>query len=161
MGRKLNLLSGIGLGAVLTYLIDPERGRRRRALVRDKAVRLWHEAGRSVAGVSRDLGNRLRGVTAETISGFGREQVSDDVLVERVRSAMGHAVSHPSAIDVTASDGRVTLKGPVLVWEVDRLLSRVGGVRGVREIEDLLEMHESAKDMPGLEGSAAEGEEEA
>ena len=40
------LLGGLGLGAALMYVLDPERGKRRRALVRDKAVRAAHKSKR-------------------------------------------------------------------------------------------------------------------
>jgi hypothetical protein len=156
MGKKLNLLSGMGLGAVLAFLMDPDRGRRRRALVRDKAVHFWRRANLEAGRVSRDLGNRVRGVTAETVSRFGTHEVLDDVLVERVRSAIGHVVSQPGAIEVTASAGLVTLRGPVLVWEVDSLLARVRAIRGVKEVEDMLEMHESAGEVPGQPEEAAD-----
>ena len=39
------LLGGIGIGAALMYLLDPDRGRRRRALVRDKAVHFARVSG--------------------------------------------------------------------------------------------------------------------
>ncbi len=38
MNRQLSLLGGIGLGAALMYMVDPDRGKRRRALVRDKLL---------------------------------------------------------------------------------------------------------------------------
>ncbi len=46
-GKTIALLSGIGVGAALMYVLDPDRGRRRRALARDKAV--------SIAGKTGDL----------------------------------------------------------------------------------------------------------
>lgn len=55
-------LTGVGLGASAALLLDPQRGRRRRALVRDKAVHLG-TAGRHSAGKTwRDLRNRTVGI---------------------------------------------------------------------------------------------------
>jgi hypothetical protein len=62
--KGVALLSGMGLGAALMYVLDPERGRRR-ALARDKAVRLANRTSDRVGATSRDLGNRARGVAAE------------------------------------------------------------------------------------------------
>ena len=56
----------------------------------------------------------------------------DDVLVERVRAQLGRLVSHPHAIDVEAVNGRVTLRGPILQAEVNRLLRASGRVRAAR-----------------------------
>ena len=50
------------------YVFDPERGRRRRALARDKAVHAAHKAGDALGAKSRDLSNRARGLVAETRS---------------------------------------------------------------------------------------------
>ncbi|MGH7572321.1 MAG: SRPBCC family protein, partial [Gemmatimonadota bacterium] len=80
-------------------------------------------------------------------------QVADDVLAERVRSKMGRHVSHPGAIEVTARWGRVTLRGPILAHELEDLLSAVASVRGVRDIDDRLEVHRDPGDVPGLQGA--------
>ena len=44
MEQTLRLLGGIGLGAGLMYFLDPQQGRRRRALVRDQFTHLSREA---------------------------------------------------------------------------------------------------------------------
>src|ERR1700674_2514577 len=69
-GKAAALLSGIGIGAGLMYLLDPERGRQRRAIARDKAVALANKTGDAVARRSRDIGNRAKGVAAEVRSAF-------------------------------------------------------------------------------------------
>jgi uncharacterized membrane protein len=61
-------------------------------------------------------------------------------------------VSHPSAITVTVSDGRVVLSGHILADEVDTLISRVRGVRGVSEVRNELEIHPTAENVPALQG---------
>jgi len=49
----------------------------------------------------------------------------------------------------------VALQGPVLAQEVESLRKRVASVRGVREVEDHLQVHEQAGDIPGLQGQPA------
>ena len=70
-GRFAALLGGIGLGAAVMYVLDPEGGRRRRALARDKAVSLANKTSRAVEAKSRDLANRAKGVAAEARSKMG------------------------------------------------------------------------------------------
>jgi hypothetical protein len=71
-GRKAAaLLTGVGIGAALMYVLDPDRGKRRRALVRDKAVSLANQTGRIVAKKSRDLTNRAKGMAAGMRSAAG------------------------------------------------------------------------------------------
>lgn len=153
MNREVTLLvSGIGLGAALMYVLNPNRGRRRRALLRDQLVSAAHRTPDAIGTTARDLTNRARGLAAQAGSMFSREEVSDEVLVARVRSKLGRVVSHPSSIEVTANQGRVTLSGPVLAHEVDDLLSCVSGVAGVADVENRLEVHEQAGGVPGLQG---------
>jgi uncharacterized membrane protein len=146
------LISGLVAGAGIMYLLDPDRGGRRRALVRDQAARATHKLGDGLDATARDLGNRAKGTAAGLRSRLRRETVEDTILHERVRSAIGRVVSHPSAIEVSVSEGRVTLQGSVLEHELDDLLRAVGRVRGVSEAVNELEVHREPGDVPSLQG---------
>lgn len=100
----------------------------------------------------RDLAHRSEGVVARIRSVFVRDNADDTVLAERVRTCLGRVVSHPGAIDVTVTDGRVTLSGPVLASEHQSLLRAVKAVRGVMEVEDQLAVHERANGISALQG---------
>ncbi|HEX2162671.1 MAG TPA: BON domain-containing protein, partial [Thermoanaerobaculia bacterium] len=113
-------------------------GRRRRALARDKINRYGRQAGRATARGSRDLWNRTRGTAYETSRRLRHERVPDGVLVDRVRSEMGHVVSDPSSVTVTARGGHVTLAGDVREEEMSRLLERVSATPGVAGVENQL-----------------------
>lgn len=145
-------IAGALAGAGLMYLLDPDRGARRRALVRDRAVRARHLLAEGAEATGRDLRNRARGTAAELRSRFRREIAGDEILHERVRSALGRAVSHPGAIEVLVADGRVTLQGQVLERELDQLLRAVKGVRGVSEVTNELEVRRSGEGIPSLQG---------
>jgi osmotically-inducible protein OsmY len=147
------LLGGLGLGAALMYVLDPERGKRRRAVVRDKAVRAAHKTSDTLDARSRDFRNRAKGVAAEVKAMTGSEEVSDAVLEERVRAAIGRAVSNPGAVEVSAIGPSVMLSGAVLASELDDLLSTVRDVRGVDDVENRLQVHESAGDISSLQGA--------
>jgi uncharacterized membrane protein len=145
-------LAGMALGASTVYLLDPVHGKRRRALARDKAIHLVTLAGRAAGKTSRDMRNRARGVGASTLSSFRRDDAPDEVLVERVRAKMGRHVSHPSSIEVRAEDARVTLSGPILAHEADRLVRTISRLKGVEEVINRLEPHQRPEDVPGLQG---------
>ena len=90
MNRELTLMvGGIGVGAALMYLLDPDRGKRRRGLVRDKLVSAAKTTPRAIGVTTRDLSNRARGLASEAGSLFSSNEVTDEVLVQRVRSKNG------------------------------------------------------------------------
>jgi uncharacterized membrane protein len=152
MNKNLLFLGGIGLGAGLMYIFDPDRGRRRRATARGAARHIANALDDAVGKTSRDLSNRAQGIVAELNSIFRCEEADDDVVAARVRSKLGRAVSHPHAIHVTVDQGRVTLSGQILAGEGDQLLNRVWSVRGVTGVENKLEAHEQAGAVSSLQG---------
>jgi len=154
MDNRLELIAGVGLGAALMYILDPDRGNRRRAQMRDKVVSSISKTGDAIGTTSRDVTYRTRGLVAQLTSAFSSGEASDEVIEARVRSKMGRTVSHPSAIEVMANQGRVTLRGPILEREVDGLLSCVSSVKGVTEVDNQLEPHKQPGDIPALQGGS-------
>jgi uncharacterized membrane protein len=152
MNRNLLFLGGIGIGAGLMYVFDPNRGRRRRAMTRDAVNHAVNVADDAIGKTSRDLSNRAQGLVAKLNSAFKCDEADDEVIAARVRSKLGRAVSHPHAIHVSVNQERVTLSGQILASEVDRLLKRVWSVRGVRGVENRLEAHEQAGNISSLQG---------
>lgn len=150
--NALPWLGGAGIGATIMFLLDPDRGARRRSLVRDKLVHAGHVVTNGLGTTSRDVRNRARGAAAVTRRRFAETEADGRIISERVRAELGRLVSHPGAITVTSEADVVILHGPVLASEADRLISGVRGVRGVLEVEDHLERHDSAEGVPGLQG---------
>jgi uncharacterized membrane protein len=149
------VLTGLGLGVGLMYFLDPERGRRRRALARDRLTHAARVGGDAVGATGRDVAHRTSGAGARLRRLVNRDSRADDrVLVERVRAQLGRLVSHPHAIRVDASDGIVTLRGAILEAEVPRLLSAVERIRGVRSVTSELEGHKQAGNVPALQGGS-------
>lgn len=156
MDKGMAVAGGAGLGAGLMYLFDPDRGRRRRALTRDKLARAANETEEAIETVGRDARNRGFGVWASLRSWFSSDEVSDDVLAARVRSRIGMLVRHPRAIEVEADRGTITLSGPVLEDEVNHLLRGVSRIAGVRRVRSRLEIHRDANHVPALQGDSEE-----
>jgi len=148
----MRALAYLGLGAGLMYFLDPDRGRRRRALARDRMAHTANVLGGAADTTARDLSHRVHGLLAEGSHLFSDQEVSDEELEARVRSKLGRAVSHPHAIAVAVKQGRVALSGPILAGEVKGLLKGVSKIPGVRVVKDALMAHMQAGDTPGLQG---------
>src|SRR5439155_20627787 len=140
MNRFSMFLGGIVVGAGLMYVLDPDCGGRRRTAVRDRTLRTMHRTRQRLGKVGRDLQNRVRGALTETF-GPTNDRPDDSTLVDRIRSKLGHYVSHPGVIDVHAEHGRVSLRGPILRDEAPRLLSMVAAMRGVTHVSHELQTH--------------------
>jgi uncharacterized membrane protein len=63
--RISSLLLAAGAGALAMYLLDPQQGRRRVALARDKVTHLARVTGDTAEAGLRDLGHRTTGLVAE------------------------------------------------------------------------------------------------
>jgi len=147
MKKHTELLVGIALGAGLMYILDPNRGARRRALIRDQVNHGVHEIEDLRSGVvskARHLRNRARGVALETRSRLRRPEVDDSVLEERVRSELGMGVDNPSAIAVSAEHGRVTLRGTAAEADMTDLVERVQSVPGVHDVINRMHLRKTA-----------------
>ena len=152
MNRALGLVSAAGIGAGVMFLCDPDRGKRRRAELRNKAKHFNRIATDAAGKTGRDVRNRVVGACAQMESLVCGDEVSDDVLQARIRSKLGRIVSHARAIEVQVVDGVAILSGPVLAHEAHPLLDAIQHMNGVKNIENLLELHEEAGDVPALQG---------
>jgi uncharacterized membrane protein len=150
--KTRSLLAGAGVGAGLTYFLDPGRGARRRARVRDTVTHSAKATRRAIGTVGRDVLHRTYGTAASLRSPFRHDRVDDPVVIERVRSKLGRLVSHPHAVEVTSIDGIVALRGPILEHEADSLIRAVRRVVGVCDVIDELERHERPGNIPSLQG---------
>jgi uncharacterized membrane protein len=153
--KSFNLISTLGLGALLMYVLDPQRGRRRRAQARDKIIRYGRKTAEAIDITARDLKNRTLGLAAETRNLISKKPVGDHALAQHVRASLAPLVSHPSSIDVIAENGKITLSGPILAQEVDPVLNHVSSIRGVTAVENRLEAHVEPGNIPGLQGKPA------
>jgi hypothetical protein len=126
------------LAAAGMYWFDPDRGRRRRALMRGKIARSL-KGIRLTAGVTGDDARyRMHRAVPRAYSLIRANDVSDDVLVERVRVAMGRTTTHPQEIEVSCSHGIVTLRGVVLKHEHPRVMRAARSAAGLGEVHDEL-----------------------
>jgi osmotically-inducible protein OsmY len=140
MNRGETLVLGMALGAGLTWLLDPDRGTRRRALVRDQLVHAGHELEETARSGARHARNKARGLAHEAKAGLLEREVDDRVLEERVRSELGRGLSNAALLDVAADHGRVILSGVVAADEIQHVVRTARSVRGVESVDNRLEV---------------------
>src|SRR5579862_4822097 len=105
MGRErtlapLALLGGFAVGAAAMYFYDRRLGRRRRARLRDRLIHFTRVSERSLQRTTVDVSNRAKGTVARTRRYLlPQPPVEDEILVERVRAALGHLASRPQRIE--------------------------------------------------------------
>src|SRR5256885_193625 len=91
-------LAGLAIGAAATYFLDPERGRYRRSIVRDKAVRLSHDLSWYSDKQGKNIANRIWGLVSQVTSLFeSPSPVDNETLAQRVKSKIGRMLTHPKS----------------------------------------------------------------
>ena len=154
----LSVTTGAGLGAGFTYFCDPDRGYARRKKVADRVFSLIARGERLVEHKGKNVLNRAERILSQTRPLFHRrEDVPDEVLLERVRSRLSHVVQHPQSISATAEEGNVRLTGVVARKEKKRVLREIREVPGVLKVEELLtyKNRNHGRPIPKLLGALA------
>lgn len=153
--HTITLVSGMIIGATAMYIFDANRGARRRANARDRMIHAGNLLSRGVRKRSRDWVNRALGSVAELRSSIKDRMstVPDDQLVDRVRSQLGHVVSHSGLLRVEAREGCVLVSGPVLAGEAEKIKKRLAETRGVKQCVLDVEPHASLEQISGQQGS--------
>lgn len=151
------LAGSYGAGALTMYLLDPQRGKRRRAELRDSWIHTKSETAKFIGRFGRDLANRAEGAMAGAQHIFQHEAPSDYVLEKRVHSALGRVLSHPSAVEVSATNGTVFLTGWILADEADDVDKVVASVEGVNDFTSYLHTTDRPEHIPALQGGVPRG----
>jgi hyperosmotically inducible periplasmic protein len=147
-GYFWGLLTGIVIGAVAMFVLDPQNGRRRRSLARDQAIKARNTVDRAI---TEDLPKR-----AEYLSGFAegaihratemadgrddRRPENEPVLVDRVLSTVFRDPELPKGdVNIDANGTTIFMRGSV---ETDELAAdiekRVRAVEGVDDVVNLI-----------------------
>src|SRR5919204_1690665 len=144
--ERLVLIAGSGLcSACLMYLLDPERGRRRRNMARDRVMARWRRMWRAGISAWRGAAADAYGASHRMIHLVPREtDVSDDeTLRQRVESQLFRDRNIPKGnLNITTEHGTVILRGELdSPAEIVKLEKRVAQVPGVRGVQNLLHPH--------------------
>lgn len=150
MRNSTAILGALGLGAGIMYFLDPDRGRRRRVMVADKALHLSKKFDREARKKAADVRNRVSGMIVETEKLFATEQLTDEQIEGRIRARLGHVCDNPSAIKTIVQNGTVMLEGHVQSDEYKSVRCEVDAIAGAGRVIDRLEIHDSKEDHPAL-----------
>jgi hypothetical protein len=167
LGRQMPGTGGFGAGSVIgtaascaavgaltMYFFDPNRGRARRAYCEQQIGGFVRKTGRSMRATGVHVANRVRGMSHEASRSL-RDSANDTAsLIARVRAELGHWVSNPKGINVSADpDGSVTLSGMCSGSESHGLLGAIAKVPGICQIINRLDVREQGEN--GASSSAS------
>jgi osmotically-inducible protein OsmY len=136
------LALGALFGVALAYLFDPQNGRRRRAMLRDRSAAFARRRAREAARTARGVAAEAQGVSQKVQHLQEPKDYGDATLAQKVQSEIFRDVDVPKGqIDVNAEDGIVVLRGEVERPELmEDLVERTRKVRGVRDVQNLLHL---------------------
>jgi hypothetical protein len=137
------LAAAVG-AAGLTYLCDPQLGKRRRARAMQRTAGFARRRVRRATRAARHTGSEVRGLGRKATHPRWRQSApADDVtLAHKVETEIFRPVGAPKgSVDVNAVDGVVWLRGQVNRHEqLDELEERARHVVGVKEVRNLLHL---------------------
>jgi osmotically-inducible protein OsmY len=139
----MRFLRMTALGAALAYFFDPQNGRRRRVMLRDRAAAFGRRRGRGAAQFGRAASAEAYGVKQKLAHRQEEPKDFDDqTLKAKIESEVFRPADAPKGdVNVNVENGVVYLRGQVEAPEiVNDLESRVRKVQGVREVENLLHL---------------------
>jgi osmotically-inducible protein OsmY len=132
------------LGALLMYFFDPQNGRRRRAMARDRSAGLFRHGWRKSERLGRGVAADAYGVKQKLthLKEEEKPQPDDVTLARKVETEIFRDPDVPKGqINVNAEEGKVVLRGEVPRPEmIDDLVEKTRSVQGVREVENLLRL---------------------
>ena len=126
-----------GAGLVLAYFLDPDRGTRRRNILRDRSAAMVRRVGWNASRMGRRAADKAYGVQQEFAHAADiREALDDSTLARKVESEIFRDVSIPKgSINVNAEDGVVVLRGQV--ERPDQILAIENAVRRIPDVLDV------------------------
>lgn len=143
MSRLLSAGLGAALGATAALLLDPARGRARRAQLIDRSAALGRRALRSGEHEARFARSWVAG-KAQAFRALTKpaESANDATLKERVESQLlGDPKVPKGSININAEQGIVVLRGEVPTDTMrEKLAARAGEIDGVWYVENLLHL---------------------
>jgi osmotically-inducible protein OsmY len=133
---------GAAMGAALAYFFDPENGKRRRSIARDRALAFFRRTGHQAGRAGQAAESQAYGMTQKAVhlKEQPKEQPDDATLARKVETELFRDADVPKGdIDVNAENGVVYLRGEVADESlIDALEKSAKKIQGVRDVENFL-----------------------
>jgi hypothetical protein len=143
MNKGLTILGAMGIGAGLMYVFDPDKGKKRRALMRDRLEDTARKTRRQIDRKSHEVGDLVSSIGASIKAPFTNGPLSDNDLLARVKEKVIEILPDTQDIKVRARNGIVTLGGWLPQRELDHLVKSVSSIPGVSSITNKLRLNDS------------------
>jgi hypothetical protein len=153
-GRLMLALGAALGGALAAFVLDPERGRTRRAMLADRGAALARRARGELGRIGRHAGSLAAGKLQELRNHGGSEAMPNDAtLANKVESELFSDPEIPKGqININVEQGTVVLRGELPSQErVDQVEARVRRIPGVWEVRNL--MHAAGTPAPTTRSS--------
>ena len=144
--RRTPVLIAAAAGAAVEYFIDPNDGKRRRHIARDRGMAFLRRRGRDAASQADYAAGVAKGKIAEATPSPSKEDLDDVTLARKVETEIFRDADAPKGqVSVNAEHGVVYLRGQLdTTAEIDALAEAARQVEGVKGVKNLLHTPESA-----------------
>jgi hypothetical protein len=141
------ILGAATAGAVGEYFLDPQNGKRRRHVARDKVLAWIRRPARKVTAEAQrrasDLAGKAQGLAHQAATGGEQRdpsRLNDPALKAKIESIVFRPAEIPKgSIDVNVENRVVYLRGEAPDEEtIERLVREVEAIDGVAEVHSLL-----------------------
>jgi osmotically-inducible protein OsmY len=135
------LISLAALAAAATYFFDPQNGKRRRHMARDRTAALFRRLGRRSERAGRAVAAEATGLAAKAqhLQEEEKPQPDDVTLARKVESELFRDEDVPKGrININAENGKIVIRGevdrPEMISELEERVRKVQGVQGVENL---------------------------
>jgi len=137
-------IAGAAIGALTTWFFDPQNGKRRRHVLRDRTLAKLRRGAASVDRHARYAAGHAQGAAHAMRPGASHagDELNDAALARKVESEIFRGEDAPKgSVDVNAENGVIYLRGEVKHPEdVEALAQAARRVGGVKDVKNLLHL---------------------
>jgi hypothetical protein len=142
-------------GVAGAYLFDPENGKRRRHILKDKTASVVRRGSAEARRKADHVAGKAVGVAAEaTPSPRNASKLNDEALTRKAESEIFQATDVPKGkVNLNVEDGVLYLRGELERDQIKKLATAARSVAGVDQVANLL--HVPGEPAPSKESAAA------